>query len=203
MDKKKCSRCGDVKLLKDFSFNKATKSGFMCSCKECDKLKAKIYRKTKKGLVYSIYSNQTLHSKQKGKSKPSYSLNELRTWLFSQELFHKLYDNWVESGYDRMLIPSIDRKNDYKSYSFDNIQLMTWKENMEKGSFDRINGINNKLSKAVIQYDLEGNFIKEYYSIMQASRDNKISDSNISSVCSGKRFKTAGGFIWKYKNEQS
>ena len=38
----------------------------------------------------------------------------------------------------------VDRLNDYKGYSFDNIQLMTWQENKDKGHRDCLNGINNK-----------------------------------------------------------
>ena len=111
-----------------------------------------------------------------------------------------LWNNWIESNYDKMTKPSVDRLDDYKGYSLDNIQLMTWEENKAKGSRDRKNGVNNKKSKAVLQYDLQGNLIKEYYSIMQAERETKISNVSISRVCNGKR-KTAGGFKWKYKQQ--
>ena len=43
-----------------------------------------------------------------------------------------------------MLAPSIDRKDDYKPYTFDNIQLTTWQQNKAKGHEDCKNGINNK-----------------------------------------------------------
>ena len=49
----------------------------------------------------------------------------------------------------------------------------------------------------VRQYDLNGNFIKEYKSIKQAKKENKRC-SKISDCCTGKR-KTAGGYVWKYK----
>lgn len=53
--------------------------------------------------------------------------------------------------------------------------------------------IRNK-SKIVIQYDLKGNFIDEYY---LCDIKNKIK-GDISACARGKQ-KTAGGFIWKYK----
>ena len=56
----------------------------------------------------------------------------------------------------------------------------------------------NKNSKPIIQYDLEGNFIKEWPSITEASNLLKINLVCISMVCSNK-LKTAGNFIWKYK----
>lgn len=58
---------------------------------------------------------------------------------------------------------------------------------------------NNKLSKPICQYDLEGNFIKEYKSSCDAERQNEgMYSGNIRKCCKG-QFKTAFGYIWKYK----
>jgi len=60
-------------------------------------------------------------------------------------------------------------------------------------------GIENpKLWKAVLQYDKKNNLIMEYKSITEAVNITGI--KHLVKVCNGKR-KTAGGFIWKYKNE--
>lgn len=56
--------------------------------------------------------------------------------------------------------------------------------------------------KAVLQFDKEGNFIQEYSSITEASKITGINKNNIGSVCSKKR-KTAGNFIWKFKEFQN
>ena len=56
-----------------------------------------------------------------------------------------------------------------------------------------------KRNKTIVQYDSDGNIIKEYESQNQASRETNISQSDISSCCNGKQ-KTAGGFTWKFKN---
>lgn len=53
------------------------------------------------------------------------------------------------------------------------------------------------LSKIVLQFTKDGQFIAEYPSIAEASRQTGISQSHICSCCGGKQ-KTAGGFIWKY-----
>jgi len=50
------------------------------------------------------------------------------------------------------------------------------------------------------QYDLDGNFIKEYENIKSASVDFNILTQGIRNVCSGKS-KSAGGYIWKYKSD--
>ena len=60
--------------------------------------------------------------------------------------------------------------------------------------------IGKSRSKAILQYDLDGNFIKEWSSSMEVERELSISHGNIGSVCTGKR-KSAGGFIWKHKGE--
>lgn len=62
-------------------------------------------------------------------------------------------------------------------------------------------GKRGKLSpshKAVLQYDLAGNFIKKYYGIMEAQRETGVQFKNISKVCKGERH-SAGGYFWKYE----
>lgn len=54
-----------------------------------------------------------------------------------------------------------------------------------------------KNSKKVYQYDLKGNFIKEWDSFSKASKELEIYSSNISMCCSGK-YKQAGGYKWSY-----
>ena len=55
--------------------------------------------------------------------------------------------------------------------------------------------------KKVIQYDLDGSFIRVWDSITEASRTLNIQHPCISDCCRGKQ-KTAGGFIWKYATEE-
>lgn len=63
------------------------------------------------------------------------------------------------------------------------------------GCFKKGNIPHNR--KKISQYDLEGNFIKTYDSIKQASLLNNTSDSNIH-FCLANKTKTAGGYIWRY-----
>ena len=55
-----------------------------------------------------------------------------------------------------------------------------------------------KKSIPVLQYDLNGNLINEYFGIREAERQTHI--SHIGDVCKKIR-KTAGGYIWKFKDE--
>ena len=51
--------------------------------------------------------------------------------------------------------------------------------------------------KPVIQYTKEGVFIAEYASAHEAARQTKVHRGDICSCCRGK-YKSAGGYIWKY-----
>ena len=56
----------------------------------------------------------------------------------------------------------------------------------------------NPKSKAVVQYDLQGNLIAEFEGLRDAERQTGISHENISSCCRGKT-KTTHGYIFSYK----
>lgn len=59
---------------------------------------------------------------------------------------------------------------------------------------------NPKLYKPVLQYTIDGIFVKEYKSIKEAGIKLNINNTNnISACCRGKK-KSAGGFKWAYKN---
>lgn len=57
-----------------------------------------------------------------------------------------------------------------------------------------------KKATAIVQYNLDGTFVSEWKILCEASRSLGISKGAISNVCKGRQ-KTAGGFLWKYKNE--
>lgn len=62
-------------------------------------------------------------------------------------------------------------------------------------------GSESKCSIAVNQYNKNGIFLKSYDSISEASRELNINRSDISACCKGK-LKTAGKYIWRYKDTQ-
>jgi len=88
--------------------------------------------------------------------------------------------------------PSIDREDSNGNYEYKNCQFIEHVLNISKTN-------RYSLIKSVLQYDLNGNFIKEWKSIAKASSDLNINTSNIGQVCCHKR-KTAGNFKWEFKN---
>lgn len=199
MKTKVCSCCNEIKSLDHFYNNSTKNDGKHTYCKKCSAKYRDKQRKTKSGVICVMYTNQRQRSKRCNQPYPSYSLDESREWLFGQDLFHELYNNWVESGYDKWLKPSVDRIDDYRWYDMDNIQLMTWEGNSLKHHSDVRDGINNKRNKTVLQYDLDGNFIKEYHSVRHAARKNKFTFGNIATACRDDG--VYNGYLWKYKNE--
>lgn len=57
----------------------------------------------------------------------------------------------------------------------------------------------NGNAKAVLQFNKDGYFIKEYPSIADACRELNLRQSGISACCLG-LYKKSQGFIWKYKD---
>lgn len=57
----------------------------------------------------------------------------------------------------------------------------------------------NVRHKSVLQYDLDGTFIKEWNNIMSASVALNIESTSITACCKKKRRNSAGGFVWRYK----
>ena len=66
---------------------------------------------------------------------------------------------------------------------------------------ERERGKNNPRAQGVKQFDERGNFIREYDTITQASRETGVHISRISDVARGNR-KTAGGFVWVFSNDK-
>lgn len=94
--------------------------------------KQRKYRYTKKGLFTDLYTGTRSSSKKRGHPEPAYNKLELVQWLEAQPRLTLLYEAWAASGYDRKLKPSIDRLDNTKPYVFDNMQLITWYDNVLK-----------------------------------------------------------------------
>jgi len=181
---KLCNKCKEVKDRQFFYKDKAKKDWLYYCCKECDKLR----HRTEVWLISLIFRSQKKHSKRRWHTPPSYTKEELSIWVLKQELFHNLFAKRAKSWYKTRLSPSIDRIDDYRWYSLDNINLMTRWENDDKWHRDS--------SKAVKQFNKEWEFIKKYCSAHKASRETWVNRWDISSCCLCKLISA-----WSFKRE--
>ena len=77
------------------------------------------------------------------------------------------------------------------------VENLEWVTNTENQIHKFKIGLGNKFTRKITQYDLEMNKIKDFNSIIGASKELHIGKSNIRGVLINYR-KTAGGFIFKY-----
>jgi glycyl-tRNA synthetase alpha subunit len=79
-----------------------------------------------------------------------------------------------------------------------NVSNLEWVTNKENQIHKFKTGLGNNYTRKIGQYNNEScELIKEYKSIVLASKEVNISKSSIQGVLQNRR-KTAGGFIWKY-----
>jgi hypothetical protein len=84
---------------------------------------------------------------------------------------------------------------DYEIYSIEKIGRIILKTGPLSNIIDGGDTYRDNV-RSVLQYDIKGNFIKEYRSVSEAIAETGV--INISYCCSGKR-NLAGKFIWRYK----
>ena len=147
-----------------------------------------------------MYAHQRGSSKSRNHKLPSYSKEQFAEWVTTRPNFKTLYVRWVRSGYDKMKRPSVDRLEDSKGYSFDNIRLVTWEINNNKRLTDLRSGKlvhGNKPQKAVTGTHKTTNKVVKFPSASQAARELNVCRSEISVCCNGKA-KSAGGYYWQF-----
>lgn len=100
----------------------------------------KRYERTKKGKLMRLYRN--MQSRIDGTQSSKHHLYEGKSilpkddfyeWAMSCDEFHRLYNDWVSSGFDRKLTPSVDRLDTSKGYEVGNMEWVTHSENSRRG----------------------------------------------------------------------
>lgn len=80
----------------------------------------------------------------------------------------------------------------------ENLEWATCRENTQHAIINGLQDIKiNKSKRLINQYDLKGNFIKQFLGIGCAERSMGFSRGGISKCCRGSR-KTAYGYVWRY-----
>jgi hypothetical protein len=185
MNYKKCTICKIKKALNQFHNDKYKSFGKRNYCKICDNIKAKNYRKTHKLKTILGWINTRCYNINRSDYK-YYGGKGIKNLLSLDDL--KVL--WARDNADLIKRPSIDRLNSNKDYCFDNCRFIEFNKNTQER--------NKRFSKTILQFTLDGNFIREWDSVSMASKRLKINISGISNAINFKN-KTAGGYLWKTK----
>ena len=89
--------------------------------------------------------------------------------------------------------PQVNHKD--KNRSNNNVHNLEWCSALGNNQHNHNTGLIKTFTRRIRQYNLDGELIKEYDSIINAKKDLGI--TSIKKVLYNKQ-KTAGGFIWKY-----
>ena len=194
---KVCRKCSMELTLDKFLDKVGGKFNKDSVCKPCKKDLSTEHKRTKRGLLLKIYSGQKRSSTKRKIVQPLYTKEEFVNKFINDTKFINLYNSWVESNYNRWSTPSFDRLDDYKPYSFDSIELKTWKENSDKAAANRRDGTSTPGARniPVAKLTLDGEVICKYISIGQAARECGLNSGNILKAVRGKQ-QTSGGYRW-------
>lgn len=197
-----------MKSKDQFSKGKIFTSTNRGQCKPCGVIYTTKRQRTELGLIKKIYQNQKMTSKVRNHPSPAYTECELLFWATKQG-YKSLWQAWVDSGYEKALSPSCDRLDNTKSYSLENMRLVTFKENHSKQARSSVNGTEvSKKAKAVDQYTTNGTYLATYPSVNFAIRKLGVVSagpgvvSNITNVCRRSLSNhTAYGHVWRFAGE--
>jgi len=109
-----------------------------------DNVYTRKYEKTIPGFLMRCYRN--MQSRITGVQKKKWHLYKGLSLLDRQDFynlarndwrFFELWLNWVKSGYDRKLTPSVNRIDSGRGYEPDNIEWLTHSDNSRLGAMSR------------------------------------------------------------------
>ena len=155
------------------------------------------YQVSNFGNVMSLNYHQTGKSKllKPSKTKDGYLLVNLskngKRKIF---LVHRLVAEHFIPNIDNL--PQVNHKDENKqNNSVDNLEWCTYEENNNYGTRNERSA--KAKSKPVLQFTLDGEFVREWESANEVGR-NGFNSSHVVECCNGKQ-KSHKGYIWRYK----
>ena len=177
-----CTQCGKRKRLDEFTKATTGVDGKRGNCKICHDERKKEHRKKYPWKV--IFRDIKARCENpKNNSYEYYGAKGIRCLITLEEL----KSLWFRDKAYNLNRPSTDRKEVNGDYTLENCQFIELVENIAKDK-----------RKPVLQFDLNGNFIREFKSIINAAEKLNIGRSGINKCCLD-ILKTSASFKWRYK----
>lgn len=147
---------------------------------------------TVKGKVRSLYTSRNGYS--------NVSLCDNSGKWFRQQVHRLVAKAFLPNPNN---LPQVNHKDENKTNNYiSNLEWCANNYNINYGNRNQNVSLslknNSKVSKAILQYDKDGNLITEWPSINEIKRSCGYSTGNIHACCKCK-YKQAYGYIWKYK----
>ncbi len=149
------------------------------------------WRRTKSGVLSTIYHSELRRSRMEGWAEPDYDLAYLRESFLDSPTFNAIYDTWAAAGHLKMLKPSLDRIDASLPYLRTNIQMMSFHDNLRKAATIEYT------RTEVIMCDRDGNELRRFVSMTEAAAYIDGNSTTISRACSDQN-RTHRGYRWKY-----
>lgn len=174
----------------EFKLTNISPGGYNNNYKRSSETKQKM-RKSKLGSKLPIeHRNKISESiKVKSKDNPNYNRCKDKTNIIDKS---ELYQKYIVENLSLNKCASYFRVS--KRCIFDNITENGFKKDKSKW----IGQVRSNPEKTVLQFDKDGNFLREWVGLKSITKEIGVNSSNIANCCRGK-IKSAGGFIWKYK----
>lgn len=109
--------------------------------------------------------------------------------IYIRERYWQEYYNSVENGLNCLYVQTNEKPKILGTYT---------KDKMRERMVELCKNNNHPGQKSILQYDLNGNFIKEWISIKQVKNDLGFCERVLIDVCKGRKI-SACGFVWRYK----
>ena len=158
-----------------------------------------LYQISNKGRVKSLKCGKERTLRPGIKSSGYLKVVLCKNGMVKQFQLHRLVANAFIPNLDNK--PQVNHLDENKlNNCVDNLQWATAKENINHGTRNERAGYSR--SKPILQYSKSGYFIREWKGASEVERVLGIANSHIIACCKGNR-KSAGGFVWKYKEERT
>ena len=152
-----------------------------------------------KGRVCTEETRKKISEGNKGKIISEETKKKMRCKTQSEESKKKIGEAHQNKIVSKETCKKISESNKGKTYSKETKQKMSESAKGRIVSEERRRKCSESNSKPILQYDLEGNFIREWKSATVATKTLEFKSSAPIGYCCLGKYKTSHKFIWKFK----